>query len=658
MKKAIILIIFLTGFMNAQPLEVGSPDGNVLCRFYLDSNEAVYEIFYKNKPVIEPSKMSFLLADGSEPGKHLRIDSAFTTSLYEEWEPVWGTDSLIISQYNELAIHATDMGCEYGLTLHFRAFNDGAAFRYTISGDGDVTIMDEHTEFNFPADHRCWWIPADFDSYEKTYTESALSEVDSVHTPLTIETVDNLYISIHEADLTDYSSMALINIDRYGFILASDLAPSVNGIRVKGTLPLATPWRTIQIAESPGALIESKLILNCNDPCALDDTDWITAMKYMGIFWSQHIGKTTLITGENHGATTENAKYHIDYAVKLGIPALLIEGWNVDWTKWGEPEPFSFTEAAPDFDLQEVARYANEKNVKLILHNESGGDIAAYERQMDSAYSLYHSLGIVAVKSGYSRAGGIIPETEWKHGQFMVEHYRRSVKKAAEYRLMLNVHEPIKPTGIERTYPNMMTREGVRGMEWNAWSSGNPPDHTTILPFTRMLAGPLDYTPGIVDVFYNEYRPNHRVYSTVANQLALYVILFSPLQMATDLPENYDGNPAYQFIKEVPCDWDATKVINGVIGDYITIARLKNNNWYLGSITDEEARSFDIDLSFLDTSTSYKAVIYADGKDAHWDTNPLPVAISEMRVTAGDTLAIDLVPGGGTAVIFYPLEDE
>jgi alpha-glucosidase len=477
---------------------------------------------------------------------------------------------------------------------------------------------------------------------------------------------NGLYLTIHEAALIDYPAMAL----KMGTntTLECDLYPWSNGTKVKASTPLQTPWRTIQIAENPGDLITSYLILNLNEPNKLEDTSWIKPGKYVGIWWGMHIGTYTWGSGPNHGATTENAMRYIDFASEYGFDGVLIEGWNLGWDgNWtANGDEFSFTQPYPDFDIQAVTEYAASKGVKLIGHHETGAAIQNYEGQMDAAFQLYQSLGVDTVKTGYVGWGqgikhyddrGYIQGVEWHHGQYMVAHYRKVIETAAKYHIMLDVHEPVKDTGERRTYPNMMTREGARGQEYDAWSEdgGNPPDHTTILPFTRMMAGPFDLTPGTFDLMI-EAKPDNRVNTTLAKQLALYVVIYSPMHMASDLPENYIDQPAFQFIQDVPTDWRDTQVLDAAIGDAVTIVRQDRNSddWYLGSITDENGRSLDVTLDFLDPDRKYVAEIYADGPDADWLDNLLSIKISQVLVDNGTSLTLDLAPGGGAAVRFRP----
>ena len=545
------------------------------------------------------------------------------------------------------------------MELVFRAFDDGVGFRYVLPEQpnlGRFDIMSEETEFRFAGDHTTWWIPDDHDSYEHLFRETPLSGVEGANTPVTMATTDGLYLSVHEANLTDYAGMTLVPVPGAANALAAELVPWADGTKVMGTAPLATPWRTLQVGERPGDLVESHLILNLNDPCVIEDTSWIRPMKYVGIWWSLHIGKESWHEGPTHGATTENAKRYVDFARDHGVGGVLIEGWNTGWDRWGAQGAFDYVTPYDDFEIDEVVRYAEKNGVSIIGHHETGGDAADYEQRVDGAFEFYGKAGIKAVKTGY--AGGIYPRGQRHHGQWMVYHYRKVLEKAAAGRIMLDVHEPIKPTGISRTYPNMMTREGVRGMEYNAWSEGNPPAHTTILPFTRMLAGPLDYTPGIFDIMLEDYKPDNRVHTTVAKQLALYVVLLSPLQMAADLPENYEGNPAFEFIERVPCTWDETRVLTAAIGDYVVIARRSGDDWFLGGITDEDARELDIELDFLDGDGTFAARVFADAPDADWRTNPTAVEIFDTEVGSADSMTLRLAPGGGQAVWFSHVTDD
>ena len=497
------------------------------------------------------------------------------------------------------------------------------------------------------------------------YSSGPMSVLDSVQTPLTMETRDNrTFLVIHEANLADYARMFLKGTRSESRVLTAALAPLADGVKVRGRTPFVTPWRTIQLADKATGLAPSLLGLNLNPPNALASTDWIHPMKYVGIWWGMHIGTMTWSSGPKHGATTENTKRYIDFAAANRFGGVLVEGWNVGWDgDWiANRNAFSFTKSYPDYDLKAVAEYARQKGVRLIVHNETSGGIENYERQLDSAFSLYHSLGLDAVKTGY--VTDLTSEGHSHYSQYMVDHYRKVIETAAKYRIMLDVHEPMHDTGERRTYPNMMSREGARGQEYNAWSGdgGNPPEHETILFFTRLLAGPMDFTPGIFDLLIERgtgrpRRPDEpRVRTTLAKQLALYVVLYSPLQMAADLPENYEGKAAFQFIRDVAVDWDTTRVIDGRIGDYVVVARRERGGqtWFLGAITDEEGRTFDVPLSFLPPGKSYVAEIYADGPKANWLDNPLPVTISKRPVTSATRLRMVLAPGGGQAIRIRP----
>jgi len=624
-----------------------------------------------------------VLKDAGPLNQNLTVTGVEHKSFDETWTLPWGEVERIRNHYNELRLsleEATEAHRE--MIVVFRVYDDGLGFRYEVPEQdnlSDFEIMDEETEFALAGDHRAWWIPAYGDQrYEYLYTESSISgiyrdkSVRAVHTPLTMETADGLFLSIHEAALTDYASMTLVVAEDN--TLLCDLVPWSNGVKVKAHTPHQTPWRTIQIAENAGDLITSYLILNLNEPNQLGNVSWVAPGKYVGIWWGMHIGKYTWGSGPRHGATTENAKRTIDFAAKHGLSGVLVEGWNVgwdgDWTRYAYR--FNFTTPYDDFDIQEVSAYAAAKGVKLIGHHETGAAVTNYERQMEEAFAYYRDLGIDTVKTGYVGYGQGIERRdeqrrlvglEWHHGQYMVNHYRKVVETAARYHIMLDVHEPIKDTGIRRTYPNMMTREGARGQEYNAWSGdgGNPPEHTTILPFTRMLAGPFDFTPGVFDLLFDEYRPHNRVNTTLAKQLALYVVIYSPLHMAADLPENYEGHPAFQFIVDVPVDWQDTQVLHAQIGDYVTIARQDRNSedWYVGSITDERGRTLEAPLSFLEPDRPYVAEIYADAADADWEGNPLAIDITETLVDHITALKLRLAPGGGQAIRLRPAtEDE
>lgn len=643
---------------------VSSPGGVVTVRFSVPGGAPHYEVRHGDRAVILPSALGYVLRERSQPSEtvwactnNMEVAGASRRTLDETWEPVWGQASRHRNHYNELELALREADPPHReLRILFRAFDDGVGFRYVLPEQEhlhDVEILSEETRLRFTGDHTTWWIPANYDSYEDIYRTTPLSKAEAVNTPVTMKTRDNLYLSVHEANLTDYAGMTLKQVAGEPYAFATELVPWPEGVKVRRRTPLSSPWRTIQIADRrAGALIESPLILNLNEPCAIEDTSWIKPMTYVGIWWAMHIGKESWAAGDHHGATTTNAMHYIDFAARHGIGGVLVEGWNQGWDTWFGDARFSFTEPYPDFDLEEVAAYAREKGVELIGHHETGGRIPEYEAQMDAAFALYNRLGVRAVKTGY--AGEIIPKGQHHHGQWMVNHYRRVVTNAAAHRIMIDAHEPIADTGISRTWPNMMTREGVRGQEYDAWSDGNAPEHTAILPFTRMLAGPLDYTPGVLDVTFERYRADRRIRSTLAKELALMVVLFSPLQMAADLTENYEGNPALAFIETLPTTWDETRVPHAAIGDYVTIARRKGDEWYVGSLTDEHARGLRLPLTFLSPDRTYTAHIYADAKDADWETKPMAVRIAKVSVTSKDTLKLKLARSGGQAIRLVP----
>ncbi|NQT96787.1 MAG: glycoside hydrolase family 97 protein [Candidatus Marinimicrobia bacterium] len=666
----IVSLLLITNCTSLKPKNssvVSSPDGKVVVEFIIQDGKAYYKVLYEQDIIINYSKLGFEFKNAEPLDNSFVIKKTSVTHFDEVWEPVCGSDSLVKNTFNELIVMLEqNTHPKRKLNIIFRAYDDGIGFRYILPDQPDLRdfeIINEETQFNFMTNSTAWWIPADFDSYEHLYNQTLLSEIAAVNTPITMKTDKGLYLSVHEADLTDYPGMTLKAVDNEPFSFECDLVPWPDSVKVKASTPHRSPWRTIQIATRPGQLIESHLIENLNDPCQWEDVSWIKPMKYMGIWWGMHIGTETWGQGPYHGATTENARRYIDFAAEHGISGLLIEGWNTGWESWGQEDAFNFKTAYDDFDLPKVARYAKEKGIELIGHHETGGQVGNYEKNLTAAFELYQQLGINAVKTGY--AGTIRPEGQHHHGQWMVNHYRNVVKKAAEYKIMVDVHEPIKPTGIRRTYPNMVTREGVQGMEFNAWSKGNPPEHTTIIPFTRMLAGPIDYTPGIFDVECKRHLEmrknaklrnnfNRRVHTTLAKQLALYVIIYSPMQMAADFPENYAGQPAFKFIQDVPVNWDESKVLDAEIGDFVIIARRNNEDWFVGAITDEKQRALEIPLSFLKSDKKYKVTLYSDGPNTDWETNPTDVNIASYLVDNQDILPANLPKGGGLALQITP----
>ena len=659
----ILLVIILMGCANLKNNSIVFNSPNDVNRIQFDIKEGVpyYSVMHGEKAVVNSSKLGFIFKNGDSFSSDFKLIGSETSSFDETWEQVWGEKHYIRNNYNELVVTLQEKkGAKRKLEIQFRAFDDGVAFRYLFPEQGindSIFIMDECTEFNLASDGDSWWIPAYRDNrYEYLYEKTLVSEIDTVHTPYTIQSKNGLFLSLHEACLVDFASMTIAKSE--GTYLKCDLVPWSDGVKVKTRAPFKTPWRAIQIAEKPGDLITSYLILNLNEPNTMTDVSWIQPRKYLGIWWGMHISKYTFWESEKHGASTKNAKWYIDYCQKLGIDRLLIEGWNKGWTPaWYENamHMFSFTKSTDDFNLEEVVKYGDSKGVKLIGYHETGSNLINYLSQIDSGMALYQKMGIHDIKIG--QVGSRLNMKEWHHGQFGVNYYRYVLKKAAEYQLAVNFHEPIKDTGERRTYPNMMSREGARGMEYDAWSDGNPPDHTLKLVFTRMLSGPMDFTPGIFDLNEEQGYNNRSVHTTLAKQLAYYVTLYSPIQMLPDLPDNYDGNPAFQFLKDVPVDWDDTKVLNAEIGEYVTTVRKdhKSDDWFLGSMTNEKGREFTVSLDFLGEG-SYEAQIYADSPGTTWQNEPEKVTISSVQVSKESTLPIVLGEGGGLAVRFKKLK--
>ena len=626
-----------------------------------------YRISINDSSFIAPSQLGFEANNGINLYKDFQITGTDFSTKDEVWTQPWGENKSIRNHYNEVAIHLKDSKATR-LTIRFRAFDDGIGFRYEyqVPNIDSLFIINELTEFNIANNGVSWSIPANFETYELLYRTLPINKVETANTPMTFKTDNDIYASIHEAALTDFPEMTLKQTEACNF--KSELAPWPDGIKARfAGGNVTTPWRTIQIAKEAVGLINSGLILNLNEPCALETTDWIKPMKYVGIWWGMHLGVETWTMDDRHGATTENAKRYIDFAAANNIEAVMFEGWNEGWESWGGMQTFDYTKPYADFDIVEVARYAKEKNIQIIGHHETGGNIPNYERQLDKAYKWYADLGIHSVKTGYAGAyqGGY-----WHHSQYGVRHYRKVVETAAKYHTTIDAHEPIKDTGIRRTYPNMMTREGARGMEWNGWSEGNPPEHHELLPFTRLLAGPMDYTPGTFDILYEKTRNspkrkkwndldkgNSRVNTTLAKQIANWVILYSPLQMASDMIENYENHPAFQFFRDFDADCDWSRALAGEPGEFVVVVRKAKQNYFLGASTNEEARTINIKLDFLEKGELYKATIYADGKDANWETNPTDYQITEQIVTANESLSITMATGGGQAISFMPVDE-
>lgn len=669
---------------SANPaLTAQSPDGKNKLSFELNANGVpTYRFQHGEQTVIDTSTLGFEFKDMDPMLGGWTILHSESDNHNETWEMPWGEQRTVTNHYNRLKVYLQEIEApQRKLHIEFKVYDDGLGFRYEFpeqEGLSEVTILDEKTEFQLTGDHQVWWIPGDWDIYEHLYKTTSLSginatqyrdhpnlgqtyiPVNAVNTPVTMKTKEGLYLSFHEAALLDYAGMTL-QVDTSSFQLMSNLVGSDRlGYKVKRTLPFTTPWRTILVAEKATDLIESRLILNLNEPNKLGDVSWFKPTKYTGIWWDMHMDtRTWKYEGGRHGATTEYAKEIIDFSAENGIGAMLVEGWNTGWERWiGFPDRegvFDFVTPYPDYDLREVVRYGKEKGVELIMHHETSAAVRTYDQQLDTAYALMKELGIHAVKTGY--VGKIIPTGEYHHGQWMVNHYHKVELTGAEHQVAINAHEPIKATGLRRTWPNIISREGLRGQEFNAWAAdgGNPPEHLSIVAFTRMLAGPIDYTPGIFNIKIDPYKPNNQVNTTLAHQLALYVVIYSPIQMVPDLIEHYEGQPAFQFIREVGVDWEQSKVLNGEPGDFVTIAREErgSGNWFLGAITDEEARTVKVKLDFLPEGQSFVANIYRDGPGAHWNDNPNSISIEKITVDQSTELELKLAPGGGVAISFF-----
>jgi alpha-glucosidase len=652
---------------GAQSLTLASPDGRNVVTVAMDSGRLTYAVSRHRRAVLLPSRLGFAFRGAPRLEGGLRLVDSVRARRDTTWTQPWGETQTVRDHHAELLVRVAETaGLRRTFTVSFRAFDDGVAFRYDLPAQpnlGTFAITEELTEFVLADNPKTWWIPANrpaMDRYEFLYASSPLSMIDSVRTPLTMEMQGGPLVVLHEAALEDYAAMDLARVGER--TLRPALSPWADGVKVRGRTPFLTPWRTIQLADSPAGLVPSVLGLNLNAPSRISDTRFIEPLKYNGIWWGMHTGKYTWPAGPNHGATTENARRYIDFAAANGLRGTLVEGWNVGWNgDWigSYGRDFSFTKAYPDYDLRAVADYARAKGVQLIVHNETAMGVRNYERQLDSAFALYRALGVSSIKTGY--VNDRTAEGHGHTGQYMVRHHRTVIETAARYGITVNAHEPIMDTGERRTWPNMLSREGARGGEYNAGGpdGGNPPEHETVLFFTRLLAGPLDYTPGIFDILLAgssgaPRRPDQpRVRTTLAKQLALFVVLYSPVQMAADIIESYAQQPAFQFIRDVAVDWRQTRVLDGRIGDHVIVAReSKNGEWFLGAITDEEARSFDVPLNFLEDGVRYMAEVYADGDGAHWLTNPTAIAMRIEAVQRGSVLRIRMAAGGGQAVRF------
>ncbi|MBE0366739.1 glycoside hydrolase family 97 protein [Pseudoalteromonas aurantia] len=656
---------------------VSSPNNNIVFSISDEQGPPTYSVSFNNKKIINGSKLGFDFQHHPAMRSNLAIAKHNKNSAHHQWQQPWGEARTITDHHNELSVVLKDKTTQdIAYILRVRAFDDGIGFRYEVNKPNARYITRELTEFNFADAHNstAWWIPArGWNRYEYTYNTTSLPKASHVHTPFTLRNADGVHVSVHEAALVDYAAMTL-NQRRPGTFVA-DLTPWSDGVAVKTNGQFKTPWRTIQISNSATGLLNSHLILNLNEPNKLGDVSWVKPGKYLGIWWGMHIGKNTWGSGAKHGATTQNTKAYLTFAAEHGFDGVLVEGWNLGWDgDWfSNGDVFSFTKAYDDFDINAIAEHGQKVGARLIGHHETSGSVSNYRTQMEAAFKLYQQTGVHQVKTGYVADGGNIKRIdergnarfEWHDGQFMVNEYLANVTLAAKYKISINTHEPIKDTGLRRTYPNWLAREGARGQEFNAWGTPpNPPEHTTLLAYTRMLAGPMDFTPGIFDMSFNGLGENtNRPQTTLAKQLALYVVLYSPIQMAADLPVNYLAKPdAFQFIKDVPTDWEQSIALAGEVGDYVVFARqerkrgnYRGNDWYLGAITDEQARTHTVKLNFLSENTQYEAHIYQDGKQAEWKNNPYDIQINKQIVTAKDTLTLTLAPSGGTAIRFKAL---
>lgn len=699
MKRTITLILLLLPFFTIAQ-ELKSPNENFTLEFTIEDGQPTYQLNLKNKGIIKPSTLGLELVDTEDLIGNFEIINSENSTFDEIWKPVWGETSTIRNHYNELLVSLKQKETGRLMNIRFRLFNDGLGFRYEFPQQDKLsyfTVKEEKTQFAMTGDHKAWWIAGDYDTQEYDYTTSKLSEIrglmdkavtpnvsqmpfseTGVQTALMMKSKDGIYINLHEAALTEYSAMHL-ELDDKNMVFTSHLTPDAIGNKAYMQTPTQTPWRTVIASEKAGDILLSNITLNLNEPVAYEDVSWIKPVKYIGVWWEMITGKSSwayadlpsVKLGETdytkvepngrHAANTTHVKEYIDFAAEHGFDQVLVEGWNEGWEDWFDKSKdyvFDFLTPYPDFDVIGLRDYAKSKGVKLMMHHETSGSIRNYERHMDKAYQFMVDNNYNAVKSGY--VGDIIPRGEHHYGQWAVNHYLYAVKKAGEYGVMVNAHEAVRPTGLRRTYPNLLANESARGTEYEAFG-GNNVDHTTILPFTRQIGGPMDYTPGIFETDISKLNPDNgsRVRTTLARQLALYVTMYSPLQMAADLPEHYNQHlDAFQFIKDVPVDWSKTLVLEAEPGDFITYARKDKNseNWFVGRTNDEEKRTSKISFDFLEKGKDYIATVYKDAKDAHWETNPKAYEITKYKVNSKSKLSVDCVPGGGYAISIMEAE--
>lgn len=687
---------------EARAAQIASPSGNIVLTAEVVDSVPVYSLTFKGKDVILPSRLGLELADGPDMMDGFCLTGTETSAFDETWQPVWGENSHIRNNYTELLLKMDQPRCWRKMNIRFRVYDDGLGFRYEFPQDGVLTyfiIKEEHSQFAMAGDHTAWWIAGDYDTQEYDYTESRLSEIRSlmadaicsnasqtqfsptgVQTSLQMKTDDGLYINLHEAALVDYSCMHL-NLNDTTMVFESWLTPDAQGNKGHLQTPCHSPWRTVIVSDDARDMLSSDLILNLNEPCAYDDTSWIKPVKYVGVWWEMIGGgkqwsytydlpsvklnsldySSTRPHGQ-HPANNDNVKRYIDFAAEHGFDQVLVEGWNVGWEDWfghSKDYVFDFQTPYPDFDIDMLNDYAHSKGVRLMMHHETSGSVRNYERHMEAAYSLMERYGYNSVKSGY--VGNMLPRGEHHYGQWLNNHYLYAVTEAAKHHIMVNAHEATRPTGLCRTYPNLIGNESARGSEYEAFA-GNKPSHTTVLPFTRLQGGPMDYTPGLFEMDMTKVNPESagHVNSTLARQLALYVTMYSPLQMAADLPEVYERfMDAFQFIKDVAVDWDESRYLEAEPGQYITAARKAKgtDNWFVGCTAGENGHTSELDLSFLDPGRRYEATIYADAADAHYLTNPQAYKITTRRVSADSRLRLKAAPGGGYAISIRPLDN-
>ena len=672
LKGLILSIVLWPGIaLAAASTTVSSPDGSVVVTLMTnEAGQVYYKVDYRDEALIDPSQLGLEFRDRAGFVDGMQVVEEVIASRDSEWEQPWGERRVVRDRHNELT-WALEGGAGQRVLLRIRVFDDGLGFRYEVprqSGFDDVVLDNELTEFRVPRDATTWWIPArGWNRYEFLHRELPVVDITLAHTPVTMRLRNGAHVSLHEAALSDYPAYVIEQQDHGA--LKTNLTPWSDGALARLSAPFVTPWRTIQVSPDAVGLLNSSLILNLNEPNKLGDVSWVEPGKYIGIWWSLHMGLKTWGSGDKHGATTAEAKRHIDFAADHGFAGVLVEGWNTGWDgNWiANGAIFSFTQAYPDFDIEAVASYALDRGVRLVGHHETSGHVSNYEAQMADAYDLYESLGVRQVKTGYVAQGGQLQRVadsgelihEWHDGQFAVRHFEHVLVEAAKRKISINTHEPVKATGMRRTYPNWISREGARGQEYNgSWSRPNPPSHNSTMPFTRLLGGPLDFTPGIFDLTHQGADSPFRVQSTLTHQLALYLTLYSPIQMAADLPENYlEHADAFQFIKDVPTDWEESIAVAGEVGEFVVFARQERGgeDWFLGATTNEDARSVTIPLDFLQQGKRYRATVYRDGDDAHWDSNPYDYVIEEQAVTAKDSLELKLAAGGGTAIRFEAL---